>query len=115
MARGRDEVDPTDEPDAQRRRAPDPEPQDLCCPITFEMFRDPVMLSSGHTYERAAIEEHLRHNDRPRDPVTNLLLRSTSMLPNHAIRRNVETWLSNNPDRTPDGWDTRQMLSLIHI
>ena len=114
MARGRDEVDPTDEPDAQRRRAPDPEPRDLMCSITWEMFRDPVILvESGETYERAAIEEHLsRRNTDPTDPNSNVPLRSTLIVPNHAIRRNVETWLSNNPDRTPGGWDSREMRPL---
>ena len=32
-------------------------PLELCCPITLELFRDPVKTLHGQTYERAAIEE----------------------------------------------------------
>ena len=31
-------------------------PDDLCCPITRELFHDPVLASDGETYERKAIE-----------------------------------------------------------
>ena len=41
-----------DAPDADL----DAEPEELMCPITRAVFRDPVMLfDSGHTYERSAI------------------------------------------------------------
>ena len=34
----------------------DVEPEELLCPITRTMFRDPVMVvESGHTYERSVI------------------------------------------------------------
>ena len=37
-------------------KALEPEPSDLCCPITRELFVDPVSAADGETYERAAIE-----------------------------------------------------------
>ena len=41
----------------------DAEPEELMCPITRTMFRDPVMLfDSGHTYERGAILAHFERN-----------------------------------------------------
>ena len=43
--------DPPDAPDADL----DAEPEELMCPITRTMFRDPVVVvDSGHTYERSA-------------------------------------------------------------
>ena len=30
------------------------------CPLTVEVFRDPVMTPSGLSYERSALVEHLR-------------------------------------------------------
>ena len=46
---------------AAARAAAAPEPPDsLCCPITESLFEDPVVLSDGHTYTRAAAEEWLR-------------------------------------------------------
>ncbi|XP_010547138.1 PREDICTED: E3 ubiquitin-protein ligase CHIP-like isoform X2 [Tarenaya hassleriana] len=35
-------------------------PDYLCCKITLEIFRDPVISPSGVTYERSAILEHLQ-------------------------------------------------------
>jgi hypothetical protein len=44
--------DPPDAPDADL----DAEPEELMCPITRTIFRDPVfVVDSGHTYERSAI------------------------------------------------------------
>jgi len=41
----------------------DAEPEELTCPITRTMFRDPVMVvDSGHTYERSAIMSHFDRN-----------------------------------------------------
>ena len=34
----------------------------LCCPITYEIFEDPVKMPDGHTYERAAITKALLVN-----------------------------------------------------
>ncbi|KAI4979438.1 hypothetical protein ZWY2020_016191 [Hordeum vulgare] len=44
-------------------------PDYLCCQITFEIFRDPVITPSGVTYERAILIEHLRKVGNF-DPVT---------------------------------------------
>jgi hypothetical protein len=44
-----------DDPDGPRP------PSNLCCPITLLLFRDPVLcVGDGETYERSAIEEHIR-------------------------------------------------------
>ena len=41
----------------------DAEPEELMCPITHAMFRDPVMVfESGHTYERDKVLSHFRQN-----------------------------------------------------
>ena len=88
--------------------APAP-PANLVCPISFNMFRDPVMVvESGHTYDRNEITQHFAHNNR--DPKTNLPLRSTRVVTNWGVRDAVEEWLDRHPDVTPDGWDSRELL-----
>ena len=48
----------------------DAEPEELLCPITRTVFRDPVVVvDSGHTYERSAILEHFERNGA-KDPFT---------------------------------------------
>ena len=34
-------------------------PPELCCPLTLDVFRDPVVGPSGHSYERSALLDHL--------------------------------------------------------
>lgn len=35
-------------------------PDYLCCQISMDIFRDPVITPSGVTYEKAVLMEHLR-------------------------------------------------------
>ena len=93
------------EPAAQRARVE--EPGHLMCPITHEMFRDPVVLvESGHTYEREAIERCLREHGT--DPLTRDRI-GAAPVTNRAMRNAVEAWLNENPCITPDGWKSREM------
>jgi hypothetical protein len=34
-------------------------PSLFTCPLTLEVFREPVITPAGHSYERAALMEHL--------------------------------------------------------
>ena len=80
----------------------DTEPEELKCPITRTVFRDPVMVvESGHTYERSAILEHFRRNGA-KDPLTNCALSSAYVMTNWAMRNVVQAWLDKHPGVTPD-------------
>lgn len=88
------------------------EPDHLLCPITGEMLRDPVILvESGHTYERAAIERHLRVQFT--DPRTRIRI-ATAPATNWFTRDTVQAWLNDNPGITPGGWDSRELLAPSH-
>ena len=98
-----------DLPDARDADLED-EPEELLCPITRTMFRDPVfVLESGHTYERSAILAHFRRNGA-KDPFTRRALSSTKVMTNWAMRNVVQAWLDKHPDVMPDGWDSRELL-----
>jgi len=86
-----------DIPEEIRER--DDHPNWFICPITQELMIDPVILSSGHTYERSAITEHLRRNNH-RDPITNLKLKNKTLTPNMALRHSITahiTRMANTP------------------
>ena len=88
----------------------DAEPEELICPITRNMFRDPVIVvESGHTYERSAILSHFEHNGA-KDPLTGLALSSAKVMTIWAMRNGVQAWLDKHPGVTPDGWDSRELL-----
>lgn len=101
----------------------DDEPDELLCPITKVMMRDPVFVAgSGNTYEREAIETYWRQTaSRPvrgargvsvgvkRDPLTNLDLNNDAIFTNWDKRREVQAWLAKNLDTTPEGWPNRDV------
>lgn len=53
-------------------------PPDLVCPITHELFTEPVINGAGQVYERSAIETYLRRSNM--DPVTRMQLHPSSVL-----------------------------------
>ena len=86
------------------------EPSALLCPITHEMFRDPVVvIASGHTYERSAILRHFYIRDT--DPCTNAVVHDKMVVQNVQTRKCVQQWLDSNPGRTPKGWESREVPS----
>ncbi|AQK79611.1 E3 ubiquitin-protein ligase CHIP [Zea mays] len=70
-------------------------PDYLCCQITFEIFRDPVITPSGVTYERAVLVEHL-HKVGNFDPVTREPLKEHQLVPNLAIKEAVQAYLKEH-------------------
>ena len=65
-------------------------PDYLVCPITRELFEDPVTTVLGNTYEREAIERWFeKHNT---DPVTNKNIGSKYLAPNRALKDAVKTY-----------------------
>ena len=75
-------------------------PTELCCPITLEVFRDPVATMRGTVYERKAIEEWFtKHNT---DPCSNQRLLSTVVYPDATMQDRVDDFLSGRSNRKDD-------------
>lgn len=64
-------------------------PSSFYCPISMELMSDPVVLATGHTYERVCIERWLQQGNRT-CPVTGMRLRHLEMTPNFALRVAVQ-------------------------
>ncbi|KAG2428245.1 hypothetical protein HYH02_014427 [Chlamydomonas schloesseri] len=65
-------------------------PDCFLCPLTCRLFKDPVVAADGVTYEREAVERHLRHVAT--SPVTKQRLPSTATYPNNALKAAIEHW-----------------------
>lgn len=67
----------------------DDEPPLLLCPITQQLFFDPVVNATGQTYERAALLSYWAHaraqGGQRRDPLTNTAV-SAVIVPNWLAR-----------------------------
>jgi len=59
-------------------------PDEYVCPITAEIMSDPVCLSDGFTYERAAIAQWLEGHDT--SPRTGATLEHTHIFPCTSLR-----------------------------
>ncbi|KAE9611135.1 hypothetical protein Lal_00012075 [Lupinus albus] len=70
-------------------------PDYLCCKITLDIFHDPVITPSGHTYERAVIIEHLQKVGKF-DPFTRQPLQISQLVPNLAIKEAVQAFLDKH-------------------
>ena len=67
------------------------EPPDGCiCPITGQIFSNPVLLPDGHTFENSAIQEWLQKHST--SPVTNQEVGGCALTPNWAIKKVVDDW-----------------------
>ncbi|VVC34911.1 Hypothetical protein CINCED_3A006655 [Cinara cedri] len=70
-------------------------PDEFVCPITRQVFRDPVICADGYTYERSAIVSWFRRG-KITSPLTNEPLLSKSMTPNEALREVVAAFVQQD-------------------
>ncbi|KAI8523313.1 hypothetical protein RHMOL_Rhmol13G0063700 [Rhododendron molle] len=70
-------------------------PDYLCCKITLDIFRDPVITPSGLSYERAVILEHMEKVGEF-DPITREPLHLYQLIPNLAIKEAVQAFLDKH-------------------
>ncbi|WOL16502.1 protein spotted leaf 11-like [Canna indica] len=75
-------------------------PDDFRCPISLELMRDPVIVSTGQTYERVFIEKWLEAGHET-CPKTQQKLSSTLLTPNHVIRSLIAQWCEANGMEPP--------------
>ncbi|XP_056686947.1 U-box domain-containing protein 13 isoform X2 [Spinacia oleracea] len=75
-------------------------PDDFRCPISLELMKDPVIVSTGQTYERACIEKWIGagHNTCPK---TQQSLQNSSLTPNYVLRSLIAQWCEANGVELP--------------
>ncbi|CAF4217407.1 unnamed protein product, partial [Adineta steineri] len=62
----------------------------LLCPLTLELFRNPVLAQDGHTYERVAIEEWIRKTGS--SPLTRQPLSLEHLYPNLVVKKIIDNF-----------------------
>ncbi|KAL9416003.1 hypothetical protein AB3S75_039239 [Citrus x aurantiifolia] len=75
-------------------------PDDFRCPISLELMKDPVIVSTGQTYERSCIEKWLEAGHRT-CPKTQQTLTSTAVTPNYVLRSLIAQWCEANGIEPP--------------
>ncbi|XP_055818910.1 E3 ubiquitin-protein ligase PUB22-like [Solanum dulcamara] len=67
-------------------------PSYFICPISLEMMKDPVTISTGITYDRENIEKWIFCTKNDTCPVTKQSLTSIELTPNVTLRRFIQSW-----------------------
>ncbi|XAR66605.1 Ubiquitin--protein ligase [Bertholletia excelsa] len=66
-------------------------PKDFCCPISLDLMRDPVIISTGQTYERDSISRWMDEGHST-CPKTGQMLVHNRLVPNRALRHLIVQW-----------------------
>ncbi|KAJ8768006.1 hypothetical protein K2173_020946 [Erythroxylum novogranatense] len=74
-------------------------PCHFLCPISLQLMKDPVTISTGITYDRESIEEWLFSCRNKTCPVTKQVLHDEDPTPNHTLRRLIQSWCTLNASR----------------
>ncbi|CAL5016912.1 unnamed protein product [Urochloa decumbens] len=67
------------------------------CPISLDIFTDPVTLCTGQTYDRPCIERWLAAGHRTCPVTMQPLGDVAALVPNRTLRHLIERWLSAGP------------------
>ncbi|XP_047154277.1 U-box domain-containing protein 1-like [Vigna umbellata] len=70
-------------------------PDEFRCPITLDLMRDPVIVSSGHTYDRTSIGQWINSGHHT-CPKSGQRLIHTALIPNYALKSLVQQWCYDN-------------------
>lgn len=89
---------------AEERDNPRELPDFLCCKITMDLFRDPVITPSGITYERSVLEDHLSRG-RNFDPLTRAPLEQSQLISNLAMKDAVSDFVERH------GWANQSLFN----
>ncbi|XP_071718439.1 E3 ubiquitin-protein ligase PUB23-like [Rutidosis leptorrhynchoides] len=71
-------------------------PQDFRCPISMELMKEPVIISTGVTYERKNIEKWFFRYKKKICPATMQNIENFGVTPNHTLKRLILVWESGH-------------------
>ncbi|KAL6131236.1 hypothetical protein ACLB2K_069612 [Fragaria x ananassa] len=75
-------------------------PDDFRCPISLELMKDPVIVSTGQTYERSCIQKWLDAGHKT-CPKTQQTLLHTAITPNYVLKSLIALWCESNGVELP--------------
>lgn len=76
-------------------------PPEFLCPLSKQLMRDPVIISTGQTYDRPFIQKWLKAGHRV-CPITQQVLSHSLLTPNYLVREMISQWCETRGIETPD-------------
>ena len=87
-------------------------PPELYCPISGQIFKDPVVTEDGHTFEREAIKTWLEGNNR--NPLTNNEMKNKTLIANWSIKSAVERFLQEHPELADEQYISTELKNELN-
>jgi hypothetical protein len=69
----------------------------LMCPISLQIFKCPVVIADGFTYEYEEIKNWLNNNNT--SPMTKKIINNKTMIVNYLIKQQVDEYLLIHPEQ----------------
>ncbi|VVB06114.1 unnamed protein product [Arabis nemorensis] len=76
-------------------------PHEFLCPITLEIMLEPVIISTGQTYEKESIQKWFDAGHKT-CPKTQQTLAHLSLAPNYALKNLILQWCEENNFKLPE-------------
>ncbi|KAM0015127.1 putative U box domain, armadillo-like helical, Zinc finger, RING/FYVE/PHD-type [Helianthus debilis subsp. tardiflorus] len=83
-------------------------PVDFLCPISLELMRDPVIVSTGQTYERSYIQKWIDCGNTT-CPKTQQKLQNSILTPNYVLRSLIAQWCVTHNIAQPNSLTNRRL------
>ncbi|KAI3779064.1 hypothetical protein L2E82_08525 [Cichorium intybus] len=83
-------------------------PDDFLCPISLELMRDPVIVSTGQTYERSYIQRWIDCGNTT-CPKTQQKLQNITLTPNYVLRSLITNYCINHNIEQPTSLTNRRL------
>ncbi|KFK44389.1 hypothetical protein AALP_AA1G251200 [Arabis alpina] len=78
-------------------------PVDFLCPVSLELMKDPVIVATGQTYERAYIQRWIDCGNLT-CPKTQQKLEHFTLTPNYVLRSLISRWCTEHNIEQPAGY-----------
>ncbi|CAG7864904.1 U-box domain-containing protein 11 [Brassica rapa] len=78
-------------------------PVDFLCPVSLELMKDPVIVATGQTYERAYIQRWIDCGNLT-CPKTQQKLENFTLTPNYVLRSLISRWCAEHNIEQPAGY-----------
>ncbi|KAK9168071.1 hypothetical protein Syun_000211 [Stephania yunnanensis] len=70
-------------------------PDEFRCPISLDLMRDPVIIASGHTYDRNSIAQWINSGQHS-CPKSGQKLIHMALIPNYSLKSLIHQWCNEN-------------------
>jgi len=86
--------------------------ENLICPISGFIMKNPVITGSGHTYDKDSIIQWFQNKNT--DPLTNQIVNTKLLIPNYNLKSSINAFIDKVSVKKGDEWKNIQSICRIY-